>query len=367
MQNNGAFNNIYHNKTVFVTGHCGFKGCWLVMLLKKLGAKVYGYSLKPDSSESLYDIVHIHNLLDDEMIADIRERENLAQFMQKCQPDFVFHLAAQPLVRLSYAEPVLTYETNVIGTLNVLEAARQTSSVKAFVNVTTDKCYENQEKSEGYKEDEPMGGYDMYSSSKGCSEILSSSYRRSFLADGKPFALGTGRAGNVIGGGDWAKDRLIPDCINAIRQGETIFIRNPLATRPWQFVLEPLVGYLRLGQMLFEQGSKYADGFNFGPYPSSVVKVCEVAQKVVDVWGSGKVEVGSSDGLHEATLLQLNIEKADKVLGVRPVYDVDAAIKVTTEWYKQHYTTKTDMYEFSQMQIDEFLSEAKKQNLEWSL
>ena len=352
MQNNSAFNNIYHNKKVFVTGHCGFKGCWLVMLLKKLGAKVYGYSLKPDSTESLYDIVHIHDLLEDEMIADIREREILAQF---------------PLVRLSYAEPVLTYETNVIGTLNVLEAARQTASVKAFVNVTTDKCYENKEKSEGYKEDEPMGGYDMYSSSKGCSEILSSSYRRSFLADGKPFALGTGRAGNVIGGGDWAKDRLIPDCINAIRKGETIFIRNPLATRPWHFVLEPLVGYLRLGQMLFEQGAKYADGFNFGPYASSVVKVCEVAQKVVNVWGNGKVEVGSSDGLHEATLLQLNIEKADKVLGVRPVYDVDAAIKVTTEWYKQHYTTQTNMYDFSQKQIDEFLSEAKKQNLEWSL
>lgn len=362
-----AFNNVYQDKKVFVTGHCGFKGCWLVMLLKRLGAKVYGYSLKPDSSESLYNIVNIHDLLEDEMIADIRERENLAQFMQKCQPDFVFHLAAQPLVRLSYAEPVLTYETNVIGTLNVLEAARQTPSVRAFVNVTTDKCYENKEKKEGYKEDEPMGGYDMYSSSKGCSEILSSSYRRSFLSDGKPFALGTGRAGNVIGGGDWAKDRLIPDCINAIRQGETIFIRNPLATRPWQFVLEPLVGYLRLGQMLFEQGAKYADGFNFGPYASSVVKVCEVAQKVVDVWGKGKVEVGSSDGLHEATLLQLHIEKADKILGVRPVYDVDAAIKVTTEWYKQHYTTKTDMYEFSQMQIDEFLSEAKKQNLEWSL
>lgn len=360
------FNNIYQNKKVLVTGAAGFKGCWLSIWLHKLGAKVYGYSLRPDTRESFYDIAQVGTCFEKIVFADVRDRELVKSFMSEVQPDVIFHLAAQPLVRLSYSEPVLTYETNVIGTLNVLEAARQTSSVKAFVNVTTDKCYENKEKTEGYKEDEPMGGYDMYSSSKGCSEILSSSYRRSFLADGKPFALGTGRAGNVIGGGDWAKDRLIPDCINSIMAGETIFIRNPLATRPWQFVLEPLAGYLRLGQKLYEEGTKYAQGYNFGPYASSVVKVCEVAQLVTETWGAGKVEVGGADGLHEATLLQLNIEKAKKELGVEPVYEVKKAIQVTTEWYKKYYLEHQNMQQFSQQQIAEYVSMAQEKNIEWA-
>ncbi len=361
------FNKIYQGKKVLVTGHAGFKGSWLVMLLKHLGAEVSGYSLKPETSESLYDIVGIHKLLEKEQIADIRDRENLKAFVAEVRPDIIFHLAAQPLVRLSYAEPVLTYETNVIGTLNVLEAARACENVKAFVNVTTDKCYENREKAEGYREDEPMGGFDMYSSSKGCSEILSASYRRSFLGGGKPFALGTARAGNVIGGGDWSKDRLIPDCINSIVNNRTIFIRSPLAVRPWQFVLEPLCGYLRLGQKLLEEGEKFARGYNFGPYEDSVTKVCEVARKVTEVWGAGRVEVGSSDGLHEATLLMLNIEKAKAELGVEPVYDVDEAVTATTLWYKEHYLSSTDMYAYSLKQIEEFISAARHKNIPWSL
>lgn len=364
---NMAFNEVYRGKKVLITGFAGFKGCWLSMWLYKLGAKVSGYSLLPDTTESFYDIAELAKVMSNTCFADIRDREKLNEFMQQVQPDIVFHLAAQPLVRLSYFEPILTYETNVIGTLNVLEAARNCSSVKAVVNVTTDKCYENKEKSEGYREDEPMGGYDMYSSSKGCSEILSSSYRRSFLADGKPFALGTGRAGNVIGGGDWAKDRLIPDCINSIIAGETIFIRNPLATRPWQFVLEPLAGYLRLGQKLYEEGAKYAEGFNFGPKEDSVVKVCKVAKMVTEYWGQGEVQVGKSDGLHEANLLQLNIEKADKVLGISPVYDASKAVEVTTDWYKQYYVNHADMQEFSFKQINEFLLAAQAKKLEWSL
>lgn len=362
-----AFNNVYAGKTVLVTGHAGFKGSWLAFWLKQLGAKVVGYSLLPDTEKRLCVVLDLENILDDSLIADIRDEEQLEAFFSKHNPDIVFHLAAQPIVRLSYSAPVETYETNIIGTLKVLEAARKTSSVKAFVNVTTDKCYENKEKKEGYKEDEPFGGYDMYSSSKGCAEILSSSYRRSFLEKGKPFALATARAGNVIGGGDWAKDRLIPDCIKAFQKNETVFIRNPLATRPWQLVLEPLAGYLRLGQKLLEDGAKYAQGYNFGPEMNKDIKVCEVAQMVADVWGNGKVEVGNADGLHEANLLQLNIEKAEKELGVKPIYTAQEAISKTTEWYKAYYSGNKDMVKYCQDQIDEFVKTAQSKNIEWSL
>jgi len=362
-----VFNDIYCGKTVVVTGHAGFKGSWLAFWLKQLGAKVMGYSLLPDTDKRLYDVLNLEAVLDDSLIADIRDTDTLEAFFAKHQPDIVFHLAAQPIVRLSYVEPIETYETNIIGTLKVLEAARKTSSVKAFVNVTTDKCYENKEKKEGYRENEPMGGYDMYSSSKGCSEILTSSYRRSFLTGGKPFALGSGRAGNVIGGGDWAKDRLIPDCIKAFQNNETVEIRNPFATRPWQLVLEPLAGYLRLGQKLLEYGDKYATGYNFGPEMNKDVKVCEVAQMVAEVWGNGTVKVGTGDGLHEATLLQLNIEKAEKELGVKPVYSAEEAITKTTEWYKAFYASDTDMIAFTQKQINEFITAAKAKNIEWSI
>lgn len=361
-----VFNDIYKDKTVLVTGHAGFKGCWLSFWLKKLGAKVVGYSLLPDTEERLYDVLNLSKLLDDSLIADIRDEKILNAYFAKHNPDVVFHLAAQPIVRLSYAEPVLTYDTNVMGTLKVLEAARKTPSVKAFVNVTTDKCYENVEKKEGYKENDPFGGYDMYSSSKGCSEILSASYRRSFLADGKPFALATARAGNVIGGGDWAKDRLIPDCIKAFQKNETVFIRNPLATRPWQLMLEPIAGYLRLGQKLLENGAKYATSYNFGPEMNKDIKVCEVAQKVAEVWGNGKVEVGNADDLHESNLLQLNVEKAEKELGIKPVYTAEEAIIKTTEWYKAFYEGKTDIIAFSEKQIEEFIIAVEKKNLIWS-
>ena len=361
------FNNVYQNKTILITGHAGFKGSWLAFWLKQLGAKVVGYSLLPDTKERLYEVLKLQDVLDDSLIADIRDVNKLQAFFMKWKPEIVFHLAAQPIVRLSYSEPVETYETNVIGTLKVLEAARKTPSVKAVVNVTTDKCYENKEKKEGYKEDEPMGGYDMYSSSKGCSELLTSSYRRSFLTDGKPFALGSGRAGNVIGGGDWAKDRLIPDCIKAFLNNETVEIRNPYATRPWQHVLEPLAGYLRLGQKLLEEGAKYAQGYNFGPEMNKDVKVCEVAQMVAEVWGQGKVKVSKGDGLHEANLLQLNIEKAEKELGIRPVYDARGAIVKTTEWYKAFYENNTNMIEYTEKQIEEFVSSARDKKIDWSL
>lgn len=340
----------YKGKRVLVTGHTGFKGGWLTLWLKELGADVCGYALEPNTTPSLFSAAGVAKGIRS-VFGDILDREKLNQTFQDFQPEIVFHLAAQPLVRLSYAEPVLTYETNVIGTLNVLEAARKCTSVKAFVNVTTDKCYENKEIARGYKEDEPMGGYDMYSSSKGCVEVLSSSYRRSFLQDG--YAMATARAGNVIGGGDWAADRLIPDCVRSIEAGQEIEIRNPVATRPWQHVLEPLSGYLLLGHLLDTQGALYAQGFNLGPNPDSVLTVAEVARLTVEAYGKGSVHVHKRDNLHEANLLMLDISKAKTVLGWTPTYTAPEAIVKTVEWYKRFYKGEP-VRDFTLWQIKEY-------------
>jgi CDP-glucose 4,6-dehydratase len=354
------FNDIYKGKKVFLTGHSGFKGSWLTLWLESLGAEVLGYSLEPNTNPSMFEELRIYGHCRNEF-GNILDSKHLEEVMSEFKPDIVFHLAAQPLVRLSYSEPKMTYETNVIGTLNVLEAARKCESVKAFVNITTDKCYENMEVNRGYKETEPMGGYDMYSSSKGCVEILSSSYRRSFLQNDKGFALATARAGNVIGGGDWALDRLIPDCVRSINNNRKIEIRNPIATRPWQYVLEPLSGYLLLGQKLLEEGKKYAEGFNFGPNENSVLTVSEVAQKVCEKYGKGKVVVGEKSPLHEAGLLMLNIEKAKNVLGWVPTYSLEDAISKTVDWYKKFYEKNTDMYEFTIKQIKDY-----EENIKWN-
>lgn len=348
------FNNIYKGKRVFLTGHTGFKGSWLALWLTKLGAEVCGYSLAPNTTPSMFQELDIQNKITKSVIANILDFEKLKITIDEFKPDIVFHLAAQPLVRLSYSEPILTYQTNVIGTLNVLEVARYSPSVKAFVNITTDKCYENKEVSRGYQEDEPMGGYDMYSSSKGCVEIMSSSFRRSFLQDEGAYAMATARAGNVIGGGDWALDRLIPDCVRSINKGIDIEIRNPIAVRPWQHVLEPLSGYLLLGQRLLEEGKKFADGFNFGPNEDSVLTVAEVSKMVTEFYGKGNVFVGEPSPLHEAGLLMLNINKAEKVLGWTPTYNASQAIEKTVEWYKNFYSQDTDMYEFTMKQIEDY-------------
>lgn len=350
------YNNIYRNKKVFITGHTGFKGSWLSIWLQTLGAKVCGYSLKPNTNPSMYRELDIENKIEKSIIGNILDYEKLEDSINDFQPEIIFHLAAQPIVRLSYKEPKLTYETNVIGTLNVLEVARKCKSVKAFVNVTTDKCYENKEIVRGYKEDEPMGGYDMYSSSKGCVEIMSSSYRRSFLQEEDSMSMATARAGNVIGGGDWAEDRLIPDCIRYINQNKAIEIRNPIAVRPWQHVLEPLSGYLLLGQKLLETGKDYAEGFNFGPNEESVLKVSEVAQKIIDNYNKGEVIVHKKDNLHEANLLMLNIEKSKTVLNWTPTYTANEAIKETVEWYKHFYAKDTDMYQYTIQQIKNYSS-----------
>lgn len=355
------FNNFYKGKKVFLTGHTGFKGSWLTLWLKSMGAEVLGYSLEPNTEPSMFEELRIYSHCRNEF-ANILDAKKLDEAMKQFKPDIVFHLAAQPIVRLSYSEPVLTYQTNVIGSLNVLEAARKCGSVKAFVNITTDKCYENKEVARGYKEDEPMGGYDMYSSSKGCVEIMSSSYRRSFLQSEEGYAMATARAGNVIGGGDWAADRLIPDCVRYINENKQIEIRNPIAVRPWQHVLEPLSGYLLLGKKLFEEGKKFAEGFNFGPNEDSVLKVAEVAQKVVEYYGKGEVIVQKRDNLHEANLLMLNIEKAEKILGWTPAYTADEAIEKSVEWYKNYYNNKNiDMFDFTLNQISEY-----EESIKWN-
>ena len=358
------FNNIYKGKKVLVTGHTGFKGSWLTLWLRSLGAEVLGYSLEPNTTPSMFEELEIYGKCRNEF-GNILNEKHLHETFQEFKPDIVFHLAAQPLVRLSYSEPKLTYTTNVIGTLNVLEEARHCPSVKAFVNVTTDKCYENKEINRGYKEDEPMGGYDMYSSSKGCVEIMSSSFRRSFLRDENTMAMATARAGNVIGGGDWALDRLIPDCVRSINNGIDIEIRNPVAVRPWQHVLEPLSGYLLLGQKLLEEGKQYGgkftDGFNFGPNEDSVLTVAEVSQMVCDFYGRGKVIIGEKSPLHEAGLLMLNIEKAEKVLGWTPTLTARQAIQDTVEWYKHFYNKDADMYEFTINQILNY-----ERNIKWN-
>lgn len=346
------FNNIYKNKRVLITGHTGFKGCWLSLWLQAIGAEVLGYALEPDTEPSMFNILELRKRIHT-VFANILDKETLNKTFNDFKPEIVFHLAAQPLVLRSYKEPVLTYETNVMGTLNVLMAAKSCDSVKAFVNVTTDKCYENKEVITGYKEDDPMGGYDMYSSSKGCVEIMSASFRRSFLTEANSFALATARAGNVIGGGDWALDRLVPDCIKAINNNTPVEIRNPAAVRPWQHVLEPLSGYLLLGQKLFEYGKPYAKSYNFGPCTDNVLTVADVAKRIVQYYGKGLVEVGKKNPLHEAGLLTLDISKAQKELGWSPSLNIDDTLKNTVEWYRRFYNNEP-VFDYTLKQITDY-------------
>lgn len=356
----------YKNLKILVTGHTGFKGSWLTLWLKNLGAQIIGYSLPPNTEPSMFNELNLQTECIN-IFGDIRDKDSLNTVFLQHKPDMVFHLAAQPLVRQSYFEPIQTYETNVIGTLNVLEAARKCGYVRAFVNVTTDKCYENKEINYAYKEDDKFGGYDMYSSSKACSEILTSSYRNSFLQGENEFLLASARAGNVIGGGDWAVDRLVPDCVRFINENKSIEIRSPHAVRPWQHVLEPLSGYLTLGEKLLnpkEKGEKYAQGFNFGPNPEGVLTVGEVAQKVVNYYGRGEIIINKSDNLadnlHEANLLMLDIQKAKEFLDWEPKYSPDEAIKATVEWYKKFYAGE-NMLEFTIEQIENYSKTSIKQ------
>jgi len=330
----------WQGKRVFITGHTGFKGSWLSLWLYSLGAQVKGYALLPPTSPSLFDEAKVDSLIDSQ-IGDIRDQNILHESMIKFNPDILIHMAAQPLVRYSYDAPIETYEVNVIGTAKVLEVARSCLNLKAIVNITTDKCYENDGRSEGYKEDDPMGGHDPYSSSKGCAELVTSAYRRSFLQD-KSIGLASVRAGNVIGGGDWADDRLIPDILRSFEKNESVVIRNPKATRPWQHVLEPLSGYLVLAQKMYYDQNKYAEGWNFGPNETDVKPVGWILDKMIAKWPNSSWELDSSTNPHEADFLQLDISKAESKLGWKPIWDLSHTLEKIINW-QQAWINKKDM------------------------
>ncbi len=327
----------WESKRVFITGHTGFKGSWLSLWLQTLGAKVIGYALQPPSNPSLFDVAHVG----DGMIAlagDILDYPHLQGALQEYKPDIVIHMAAQSLVRYSYHYPIETLSTNIIGTANVLEAVRHTPEVRVVINVTSDKCYENREWAWGYRENEPMGGHDPYSCSKGCAELVISSYRRSYFSAERTGHIASARAGNVIGGGDWATDRIVPDCIRALHQEQPILIRNPYAIRPWQHVLEPLAGYLLLAQKLWQGGEAYADGWNFGPIESHAWPVGKMVDVFCRLWGpDAQWSANSGDHLHEAHYLKLDSSKARKNLGWQPVLNMQDTLAMTVEWYKRYF------------------------------
>jgi CDP-glucose 4,6-dehydratase len=357
MEIKSLFKELYKNKKVLITGHTGFKGSWLSLWLQELGADVCGYSLSIPTNPSHFKLLDLDIKT---VLGDIRDAEKLKQTFQEFQPEIVFHLAAQPFVRTSYKEPRYTYETNVMGTVNLFEAVRQTPSVKVVVNITTDKCYENREWVYGYRENDPMGGYDPYSNSKGCSELITASYRNSFfnpknLGRTHNVSLASVRAGNVIGGGDWGEDRLIPDFVRALSQKETLILRNPEATRPWQHVLEPLSGYLKLGALMYQDGLKYSSAWNFGPKDSASLNVEEVVKQSIKIWGSGNYQVKPEKKMHEAMLLKLDISKVAHYLNWQPVYDSKTTIKETIEWYKEYYSGNKNMKEYSIQQIKKYL------------
>lgn len=363
MQN--LFGGIYKDKTVLVTGHTGFKGSWLVYWLQKMGANVIGYSLPAPTSPSHFELL---DLKITSIVGDIRDLKKLDETFSLYKPDIVFHLAAQPLVRLSYENPIETYETNVIGTLKVFETCRK-HHVKAIVNITSDKAYDNKEWIWGYRENDPMGGYDPYSSSKGCADILATSYRNSYLntndyKKSHQTLLATCRAGNVIGGGDWAHDRLMTDIMLSVSQSKKVSIRNPKATRPWQHVLEPLSGYLLIGQKLLEEKVAFAEAWNFGPSDEGSICVEDVVKHVKKHWNAIDYEIQCDPKqLHEANLLKLDCSKAHIKLHWRDVWNSETTFEKTVKWYKAFYENNELL---SEDDLKNYIADAKKNKIEWS-
>ncbi|NMM42902.1 CDP-glucose 4,6-dehydratase [Rhodospirillaceae bacterium KN72] len=354
----GAFS-IYDGLPVAVTGHTGFKGGWLTLMLRHFGARISGFSLPCGSKDALYERAGIRDSVAAETLADINEPGRVADWLTETQPAILFHLAAQPLVRASYNDPAETYETNVMGLVRLLEAARRVESLRAIVVVTTDKCYRNTEQIWGYREDDPLGGDDPYSASKACAEIVSQSYAKSFFHRDASCLLATARAGNVIGGGDWSVDRLVPDAIRALLNGEPLVLRNPGAIRPWQHVLEPLTGYLEVGRRLLNGDSAAATAWNFGPYADDQVPVSDLARGIVDCWGSGRIETAvDPKAVKEAALLKLDIAKASSYLDFKPRYRVDRAIAETIEWYRGVFVEKKNAHTLTMEQIERYLAAA---------
>ncbi len=345
----------WQGKRVFLTGHTGFKGSWISLWLLSMGAEVHGLALVPPTIPALFEEARVDSGMHSK-IGDIRSYATVLEAIQTCKPDIIIHMAAQPLVRYSYQAPAETYGTNVMGTVHVLEAARQVGSAKAIVNITTDKCYENREWVWGYREDEPMGGHDPYSSSKGCAELVSSAYRRSFLK-GAGIAVATARAGNVIGGGDWAADRLVPDILRALEKRETVLIRNPNAIRPWQHVLEPLSGYLLLAERLYERGQADAEGWNFGPRDEDARPVQWIVEHLCERWGNGASwALQPGNHAHEASFLKLDISKARQRLQWTPRWSLETALKHITDWH-QAWLSGEDMRTICLNQISQYRSD----------
>lgn len=368
----GAFGGVYAGKKVFVTGHAGFKGAWLSEWLLSLGAKVTGFSLPPPTQPSLFEQLGLAQRLQ-HVVGDVRDAQALAAAIAAAQPDFIFHLAAQPLVRESYRTPVETYDTNVMGTIHLLEAARQLKKSCAVVCITTDKCYENKEWVHGYREEDPLGGYDPYSSSKAAAEIAIAAWRRSFFKE-HPVKVASARAGNVIGGGDWAADRIVPDCIRALQKKEAIAVRNKHATRPWQHVLEPLSGYLWLGAVLAKpafadySADKFSSAFNFGPGHDANRTVAELVEQILRHWPGRWEDRSDPKALHEASLLQLTTDKANALLGWAPVWAFADTIRETVLWYAtaQRRAGGDALRKLTAAQIQKYCRAARTKELDWA-
>ena len=363
---NDIFNGVFRGRTVLVTGHTGFKGAWLSLWLTEMGARVVGFSRDIPSEPSLFTILGLKDIITD-IRGDICDAKAIAKSVVDAKPEFVFHAAAQSLVRRSYNDPVDTFATNVMGTLNVFEAVRAANIPSVLIAITSDKCYENREWIYGYRETEAFGGHDPYSASKGCAEILTASYRRSyFSAVDAAVKLASVRAGNVIGGGDWAPDRLIPDCIRSLSAGKDISIRNPEAVRPWQHVLEPLSGYLWLASQLSRDAS-YAEGWNFGPADDAVLTVKDVVSRIIRAWGAGVMHIDTAEHVHEAKLLTLDTAKARRRLAWHAAYDAHDAIEKTVSWYREYYIAKNaDMKKYTRSQISDYVKTAQAKGLAWA-
>lgn len=331
----GKVNSLFwKNKKVYLTGHTGFKGSWVSLWLQSMGAIVKGFALEPPTTPSLFYEAKVGENMESE-IGDIRDLNALKKSMLSFKPDILIHMAAQPLVRYSYIEPVETYSTNVMGTVNVLESARNCPNLKAIISVTTDKCYENKEWDWGYRENEPLGGHDPYSSSKGCAELVTSAYKKSFFNTINTPSIASVRAGNVIGGGDWAKDRLIPDILNAFENSKPVFIRNPLSTRPWQHVLEPLSGYLVLAELLYNRGDEFAEAWNFGPKDEDSKPVKWILDKMITFWGEdAKWKLDKNNNPHEASFLKLDCSKAANKLKWHPNWNLEYTLNSIVNWHK---------------------------------
>jgi CDP-glucose 4,6-dehydratase len=349
----------YKNKQILITGDTGFKGSWLALWLNSLGAKVYGYALPAETENAHFELLNLSNEIT-HIDGNLLDFDKLNQTFQDVQPEIVFHLAAQALVRLSYNEPKLTFDTNVAGSVNILEATRNTNSVKSLIYVTSDKCYKNKEWIWGYRENDELGGHDPYSASKAAAEIVFSSYMDSFFSKNKNIGIASVRAGNVIGGGDWALDRIIPDCIRSIMNKKEIEIRNPQATRPWQHVLEPLSGYMLLAQKLYENPIEFSGSWNFGPTIESIKTVKELTEKAIGIFGKGSVTIGNTDAQkHEAGLLHLNCDKSNHQLGWNPVWNFQQTVKTTIEWYK-NYLNGENPKELSLNNVNQFMEDRKQ-------